>query len=169
MEGPEGLWGRWEAHLHVQLARAVAKGLQPLRMAPHTLQIPHWEAVLGVEEGNHSLQQLGPEVAQGLIQARLSPLQVASELHKEALEEARMLSVKVPVGAGEHVLHRALGSAQQLPEEICRREGGRREGEKGLCQGPASNRLTDRAGAQGTDLRGAGADPKGTVLCGFIF
>lgn len=117
--------------LEAQLARHVAERLQLLRVPAHALHVGVAELVLHVDQAEHALQQVGPEVRQHGLQVDGGAARhvVLGEGLEEALEQLGVLHVHHAVGAHKHAVQRRLGVLQQLQEELWsgERQSGDRE------------------------------------------
>lgn len=105
-------------HLQLELARHVPEGLQLLRVFADTLQVLVREVVLGVHQPEHALQQARPELVEHLLQVDIAAHVVALQLHKEVLEQLRVLHVQPAVRPHKHVVQRLLSVLQELFEEL---------------------------------------------------
>lgn len=118
-EGARGHEG--SRHLDPHLARNVAEGLQLLRVLAHALHVGVAELVLDVDQPEHPLQEVGPEVRQHGFQVDGGAAGdvVAGQRGEELREQLGVLYVHLAVGPHEHVVQWRLGVFQELLEELC--------------------------------------------------
>lgn len=114
--------------LDPEFARNVAEGLQLLRVPAHALHVGVAELVLNVDQPEHPLQEIGPEVRQhGVhVDGRAAGQVVLGQRREEVLEQLGVVYVHHAVGSHEHAVQRGLRVFQELSEKLC----GRRRGEK---------------------------------------
>lgn len=91
-------------------------------MLAHAVHVAIAELVLDVDEPEHALQQVGPELGQhGLkVDGRSAADVVPRQVLEELLEELRVLDVHHAVGSYKHAVEGVLGVFQKLPEKLCR-------------------------------------------------
>lgn len=108
--------------LDAELAGHVAEGLQLLRVAADALHVGVAELVLHVDEPEHPLQEVGPEVGQHGVQVDggAAGHVVPSQGLEEVLEQLCVLHVHHPVRSHEHAVQRDLCVFQKLTEKLCR-------------------------------------------------
>ena len=82
---------------------------------------PTIKCVLGVEDGEHPLVEMGEELPQGFLQVDVPALVVRLQFFEEVGEDVAVPLIEDPVRLLEHEVEVALGMSKQLCEEFCKR------------------------------------------------
>lgn len=89
-------------------------------MSADALHVRVVKLVLNVDQPEHALQEIRPELRQHVVQVDgAAPVRiVAAQLLEEVLEKLGVLYVHQAVGPDEHVVKGFLGIVQQLSKEL---------------------------------------------------
>lgn len=106
--------------MDAKFARHVSERLQLIRVTADAFHVGVAEFVLHVDQPEHPLEEVGPEVWQHgfQIDSGAAGHVVPSQGLEEILEELRVLNVHHPVRSHKHVVQRDLGVLQKLPEKL---------------------------------------------------
>ena len=79
---------------------------------------PTIKCVLGVEDGEHSLIEMGEELPQRLLEVDVPALVVCLQVFEEVREDITVPLIEDPVGLLEHEVEVSLGMSKQVCEEF---------------------------------------------------